>query len=215
MHRFRDAVLARSYIQRAIIVWETVLALLVLLGVVAGSLDLVSYLKLLLQRGSELQDPYSTLQGLIGHVLMLVLGLELAMMLIRHTPGSVIEVLMYVAARKMLGPQTTVAEFLAGTAAIAGLFAVRKYLFVARMDVGDHVFGAATPVSTVCQTADVRIPGSMAKTIGGVVARLAEEQGVDIVPRRAFRVGDALIEVVTVVDGLVETVRVTRVGDDS
>ncbi|MGE5593656.1 MAG: hypothetical protein ACM3X3_08255 [Betaproteobacteria bacterium] len=215
MHRIRDMVLARSYIQRAIIIWETVLALFVLLGVVAGSLELVSYLRLLLQRGAALQDPYSTLQALISHVLILVVGLELAMMLIWHTPGSVIEVLMYVAARKMLGPQTTVAEFLAGTAAIGGLFAIRKYLFVARMQAGDHVFSAATPVSAVCQIADVHIPLTMGKTIGGVAARLAEEQGVDIAPSRTFRVADALIEVVTVVDGLMETVRVTRIGDDS
>lgn len=215
MHRSRDMVLTRSYIQRSIVIWETVLALFVLLGVVAGSLELVRYLRLLLPGGAPLEDPYGTLQALVSHVLVLVVGLELAMMLIWHTPGSVIEVLMYVAARKMLGPQTTVVEFLIGTAAIGGLFAIRKYLFVARIEAGDHVFSAATPVSAVCQIADVHIPLTMAKTIGGVAARAAEEEGVTVVPRSTFRVADALIEVVTVTDGVVESLRVTRVDHGS
>lgn len=217
MHRSRDMVLTRSYIQRWIVIWETVLALFVLLSVAVGSVELVRYLGILLLRrsGTPLQDPYSTFQALISHVLMLVVGLELGMMLIRHTPGSVIEVLMYVAARKMLGPQTTVVEFLVGVAAIGGLFAIRKYLFVARMETNEHLFSAATPVSAVCQIADVHIPSAMAKTLGGVVARLAEEQGVAIDPHRTFRVADALIEVVTVTDGVVETLRVTRVDRGS
>jgi hypothetical protein len=204
-------ILTRSYIQRSIVVWETVLAFIVLVGVVAGSLELVRYLRMLLPGGVPLQDPYSTLQALISHVLVLVVGLELAMMLIWHTPGSVIEVLMYVAARKMLSPQTTVVEFLIGTAAIGGLFAIRRYLFVAKIEAGDHVFSAATPVSAVCQISDVHVPQTIAKTIGGVAARLAEEEGVAIVPHRTFRVADALIEVVSVTDGVVEAVRVTRI----
>jgi len=210
-------VLTRSYIERGIIIWETLLALFVLLSVVAGSVQLIRYLGMLTFQpsGAPLQDPYGTFQALISHVLLLVVGLELGVMLIRHTPGSVIEVLMYVAARKMLGPQTTIVEFLVGVAAIGGLFAVRKFLFVARMEAGEHVLSAATPVGVANQIADVHMPTGMARTLGGMVTRLAEEQGVDIVPQRTFRMADAVIEVVTVTDGVVETVRVMRAGRDS
>lgn len=217
MQRSRDMVLTRSYIERGIIIWETLLALFVLLSVVAGSVQLVRYIGTLTFQppGAPLQDPYGTFQAFISHVLLLVVGLELGVMLIRHTPGSVIEVLMYVAARKMLGPQTTVIEFLVGVAAIGGLFAVRKFLFVARMEAGEHVLSAATPVGVANQIADVHMPAGMARTLGGMVTRLAEEQGVDIVPQRTFRMADAVIEVVAVTDGVVETVRVMRAGRDS
>ncbi len=217
MPRSRDMVLTRSYIERGIIIWETLLALFVLLSVVVGSIEVVRYLGTLALRpaGAPPQDPYSTFQALISHVLLLVVGLELGIMLIRHTPGSVIEVLMYVAARKMLGPQTTLVEFLVGVAAIGGLFAVRKFLFVARIEAGEHLLSAATPVSAANQIANVHMPGKMARTLGGVVAHLAEEEGVDLAPHRTFRVADATIEVVAVTDGVVESVRVARVDRDS
>lgn len=216
MQRSRDMILTRSYIERGILIWETLLALFVLLSVVAGSVDLVRYISTLLLRTRLPQlDPYATFQALISHVLLLVVGLELGIMLIRHTPGSVIEVLLYVAARKLLSPQTSMLDFFTGVVAIGGLFAVRKFLFVARMDVAEHLLSAATPVSVVNQVADVHIPKEIAKTLGGVVARLADEQGVELVPHQTFRIADALIEVVGVADGVVQSLRVTRPERDS
>jgi len=43
-------------------------------------------------------------------------------MLVRHTPGSVIEVLLYAVARKMLISNERMLEFLLGIVAIASIF---------------------------------------------------------------------------------------------
>jgi hypothetical protein len=49
-------------------------------------------------------------------------------MLIRRTPESLIEVIFFVIARKMLIKTDHFYELLIGVAALAGLFAIRKYL---------------------------------------------------------------------------------------
>jgi hypothetical protein len=49
-------------------------------------------------------------------------------MLIRRTPESLIEVIFFVIARKMLIKTDHFYELLIGVVALAGLFAIRKYL---------------------------------------------------------------------------------------
>lgn len=70
---------------------------------------------------------YELFTSFLEHVLLLVIGLELTETLIKHTPGSIIEVMLYAIARKMLIHSANTYELLAGSAAIAVLFAVKKY----------------------------------------------------------------------------------------
>lgn len=84
-----------------IIMWlELVLALFILGAVILSCKDIISLIyKVFI---TEALDSYTVLQGLLSHVLLLVVGLELAMMLIKHNPGSVLEVMLYAISRKML-----------------------------------------------------------------------------------------------------------------
>jgi phosphate starvation-inducible membrane PsiE len=66
----------------------------------------------------------------LSHALTLVIGVEFIKMLAKHTPGSAIEVLLFAIARQMVVDHTSPMENLITIAAIAGLFAIRKYLFV-------------------------------------------------------------------------------------
>lgn len=50
-------------------------------------------------------------------------------MLIRHTPGSVIEVLIFGIARKLLIHSDNMIDIVLGIVALAGLFGIKKYLF--------------------------------------------------------------------------------------
>jgi hypothetical protein len=71
---------------------------------------------------------HQTLEELFSDILLLVVGVELAIMLVRRTPESLIEVIFFVIARKMLIKTGAFYELLIGVIALAGLFAVRKYL---------------------------------------------------------------------------------------
>ena len=57
------------------------------------------------------------------------LGVEFVKMLCTHTPGTVIEVLLFAISRQMIVGHVSGFEVLAGVAAIAGLFATHKYLY--------------------------------------------------------------------------------------
>ena len=73
---------------------------------------------------------YAQFNDLLGQILLLVIGVELVVMLSLHIPGALIEVLLYAIARKLLllPKSEGMLDLLLGIMAIAGLFAIRKYL---------------------------------------------------------------------------------------
>ena len=76
----------------------------------------------------EQADLQTSFEELLSDILLLVVGVELALMLVRRTPESLIEVMFFVVARKMLIKTDTFWDLILGVAALAGLFAIRKYL---------------------------------------------------------------------------------------
>lgn len=77
---------------------------------------------------TEASQSYQLLQGLLAHILLLVVGLELALMLITHSAGNVLEVILYAIARKMLISSSNTMDILLGVISLAIIFAVDKYL---------------------------------------------------------------------------------------
>ena len=77
---------------------------------------------------TEVSQSYQLLQGLLAHILLLVVGLELALMLITHSAGNVLEVILYAIARKMLISSSNTMDILLGVISLAIIFAVDKYL---------------------------------------------------------------------------------------
>lgn len=71
---------------------------------------------------------HAGIEDLLSELLLLVVGVELAIMLVRRTPESLVEVMFFVIARKMLIKTGAIYELLIGVIALAGLFAIRKYL---------------------------------------------------------------------------------------
>lgn len=71
---------------------------------------------------------YDVLQGLLSHILLLAVGLELAIMLITHSPSSVLEVILYAIARKLILNSGDSIAMLLGVISIAIVFGVDKYL---------------------------------------------------------------------------------------
>ena len=65
----------------------------------------------------------------LENVMTFAIGVEFVKMLCTHTPGTVIEVLLFAISRQMIVGHVSGFEVLAGVAAIAGLFATHKYLY--------------------------------------------------------------------------------------
>lgn len=73
---------------------------------------------------------HKTLEQVLSDILLLVVTLELAIMLIYRKIEYLLDVMLFVVARKMLIGVTGTADIAVGVAALAALFAVRKYLLV-------------------------------------------------------------------------------------
>ncbi len=67
---------------------------------------------------------------ILSDILLLVVGLEFAILLIHRRIEYLVDVVLFVVARKMLIGSYGAYEILAGVIAIAALYAVRKYLLI-------------------------------------------------------------------------------------
>ena len=109
------------------VIWlEMLLACFLVVTVLIGFSDLVSYLKIIIELSP--QEAYNYFQDFLSHLLLLVIGLEMIIMLVRHTPNSVLEVLIFAIARKMLIASDHMYDLTLGIIALAGVFAIKRYL---------------------------------------------------------------------------------------
>ncbi len=114
-----------GWLEMAAEVMEILIAVIVLAGFIFSIVPLVREIPSLLT-GADKEAFHTFLESAFN----LVIGIEFIRMLIKHTPGSALEVLMFALARHMVFDSGSGIELLCGVAAIAGIFAVRKYLYV-------------------------------------------------------------------------------------
>ncbi len=68
------------------------------------------------------------LEYFLKDAMTLAIGVEFVKMLCTHTPNTIIEVLMFAIARHLVVEHPSINETAIGVLAIAGLFAIRKFL---------------------------------------------------------------------------------------
>lgn len=106
-------------------VLEIAVAVIVLCGFVISVIPLLRDMPGLIENNNAY-----TFHVFLEHAFNLVIGIEFIRMLIRHTPGSALEVLLFAIARHIVLDGSSGMELLLGVASIAGIFAVRKFLYV-------------------------------------------------------------------------------------
>ncbi len=190
---------------------ELVLALFIVMSVVIGMVDLVRYIVLILTTNAI--DSYEIFQKFLGYVLLLVVGVELVVMLVFHSPSSVIEVLLYAVARKLLIGNQGMLDFIVGVVAIAAIFAIRKFLFVEDLSNptggNKHYFSAATSVKVINEMLDINIPEELGNTIGGVIYRLAQDSDIRLTEGVEFNLSRINFRVLRMQDGVIGKVAIT------
>lgn len=111
-------------------VFELVLSIIILIIVFLGMIDLsISvYQSYIVEFATPVE--YSELNSFLAEGLLLVIGVELVVMLCLHVPGTLIEVLLFAIARKLiLLPKTSgMIDLFLGILAIGIIFGIRKYL---------------------------------------------------------------------------------------
>ena len=111
-------------------VFELVLSIIILIIVFLGMMDLSRsvYQSYIVDFATPVE--YSELNSFLAEGLLLVIGVELVVMLCLHVPGTLIEVLLFAIARKLiLLPKTSgMIDLFLGILAIGIIFGIRKYL---------------------------------------------------------------------------------------
>ena len=115
-----------AYLEHLMDIFEIGIAIIVAFGFIISVYPLVQELPLL---GSMSQGTVSY-RHFLESALDLVIGIEFIKMLIKHTPGSVIEVLLFALSRHMVLEGGNSLENLLTVCAIAIIFVTRKFLFV-------------------------------------------------------------------------------------
>ena len=102
---------------------ELVLSAFLLLVVVALSVRLIA------QSVPQVWSQQIDVMYYLESAMTLAIGIEFVKMLCTHTSETIIEILLFAISRQMIVEHLSATETILGVGAIAGLFAVRKYLF--------------------------------------------------------------------------------------
>ena len=103
---------------------EIATSLIIIAAVAMGVFHMAVYI---FTNGDVDQSKFETF---FANIMSMVVGLEFVKMLVRQTPAAVLDVLLFAVARQIIIYHHSALDNLVGVIAVAGLFAIRKYLFV-------------------------------------------------------------------------------------
>ena len=166
--------------QRFIIYLQIVLGIIIAITVIMGIPDLFKYMSIILTAPKEIS--YAAFTDFLRHVLILVVGLEMMMMILTHSHESILTLVLFVIARKMLVYADSMTDIFIGTISIAVIFFVLRFFegndrLLAKYD---NTFSAAIPIEKVRREFGYKLPETTAKTLGGLIYELSIEQGVKV-----------------------------------
>ncbi len=191
---------------------EVILAFLLTVGMIVGLFTVVRYIITI--PTLDMIDTYDFVKKFLSMALLLIIGIELVLMLLSHSSVAVLDLILFATARKMLVYSDTMIDILLATAAIAIVFAIKKYLVTSKYMLREgKILSAASPIKNINFDIDTNIPENKATTIGGLLCRLSEDEGKPIEPGAEFTIGDIKLKIVTMKDGLIEDVQIQEVGE--
>ena len=117
--------ITRDQIAEAAAILEVVLSGIVLVALLLSIVPLVQLMPGLLTDAESIG-----VHTFLERALDIVIGIEFIKMLAKHSPGSVLEVLLYAIARHMIVGHEDAVQNLVSVGAIALIFIIRKFFFV-------------------------------------------------------------------------------------
>lgn len=168
MRKFLQTILYElSFYVEIIVSMILVVMLLLLTGILATDIMTIF--------GSSLNiDVY--LQDFLNQAMNIAIGVELIKMLSKHTSGTIIEVLLFAIARHVVVDHSSSLDSLLSVAAIAILFATRKYLFTSFDDSNNIILRASQKVKIANILARVNLPGEKSEILRDFMIRHLKEE---------------------------------------
>lgn len=161
---------------KAVDMVETIIGILLAISIGILVVYLILDLKSVIINHSDLE----VFNQYLAVAFNLVIGIEFIKMLCKHTPETVIEVLLFAIARQLIVEHTSTFENLIGIICIAVLFATRKYLFYNFDEVDKTIYKGDEKVKRINLLEHLDIPYEKDDTLEDVILREVEERDLEV-----------------------------------
>ena len=196
---------------------ELFISAIIMIAVIGGTIYLVKDVVQLMMNYPTSRDIYKfvgvafNLVICLENVMTFAIGVEFVKMLCKHTPDTLVEVMMFAIARQMIVEHTSPQQNLLVVLAIAILFAIKKFLFGKYDDIDKTVFPPSQKISSINELVHVEIPKeSQDQTLGELLEKqIGTESGTFQVGQCYFFEGGAL-RVAKTKNGKVTQIEVIR-----
>ena len=190
---------------------EIIMALIIGGAVILGIPDLFKYIVIIIQSPRDIS--YEVFQEFLKHVLLLVVGLELMMMVVTHSHESMLTLVLFVIARKMLIYAHGMTEILLGTVSIGIIFFVMRFFtkddhMLAKFD---NTFSAAIPVEKIRREYGYNLPTERSHTLGGLIYDMTRHEGVQLEEGLVLNAGNCRLTIVKMNDGVIDRVLIEEI----
>lgn len=140
----------------------------------------------------------------------IVIGIEMVKMIVKHTPASVLEVLLFVIAKRVVAESNFRSiDILICVIAIAIVFAIKKFLHFDNVLYRDgYVYSADTKVSEIENLLRINLPSGIGETIGDIVYGEFTRLEKHIAVGEVLNFSDAVFRVHSVDDGMPKKIEI-------
>ena len=147
----------------------------------------------------HIKDATESLKELISPLLMFVIVVELVIMLIKHQPRIVFDVLLIAIAREIIISGHNFKNVLLGALSLLILFFIRKFLTLKSIPPGTAVIiDPYITIESLNEMLDVHIPFEEDKYLIDLIERVAKERGIILKKRKTIDVANVKIEILEV-----------------
>ena len=144
----------------------------------------------------HMKDATESLKEIISPLLMFVIVAELIVMLIKHQPRIVFDVLLIAIAREIIISGHNFKDVLLGTVSLLILFLIRKFLTLKSVPPGTAVIiDPYITVEALNEMLGVYIPFEKEKYLINLIERIAKERGIVLKKRKTIDIANVKIEI--------------------
>ena len=203
------------YLNKIVYVFEILISVLLILGILISVPDIVSYYGAILK--SDNIVGYDQFKQFLDHVLLLVLAVEFVLLMTAHSDSTIIHLIMLVVARKMLIKSGNMVDILIGVVSITILFAVRKFLMTSSVidsifTGSENNFSASTDIEEINKLENYQIDDRGYKTLGGLVSNLVKESGYELEMGTMVDDGEYIYEIIKISSNVIETISISKIS---
>ncbi len=194
---------------------EILISILIIVGTLVATIALGYHIFDLFSAFERNKNPQLIFEQFLGFAIQLIIAIEFVKMLAKHTPGSAVEVLLIVIAKRVIVDKTTMFDALTGVLALAILFAIKRFMFASERGYtfdGETVFDGGLKITEFNKMTKHHLPPEMGTTLEDLIINEFVRAKRDITLHSKLTVNQVTLAINEMRDGQITKVEV--VADD-